>query len=102
MLPTIAAAIFLMAFSSSGKYKKPAKEYWIYVPCTFGYADTSKYVKVFLNSPGDQGCPTGGGRPCIFQEASGSLSTKAGLHTTLQGLGSDVNILAVSLRKKSC
>jgi hypothetical protein len=80
--------------------KKFATDYWVYTQTTTGFADTSKYMKVSLASPGSYACPSGTSRPCVYKEATGTLSTKAGLQADLQALSSDANILDASIRKK--
>ncbi len=75
-------------------------DYWVYNSSTTGFADTAKYIKVTLASPGSQNCPSGNSFPCVYKEASGALSTKEGLHTELQSLGSDSNIRSASIRQK--
>jgi len=99
----VALAVALTAMTSTDSKSEvplPAADYWIYVPTSTNFKDTSKYQKVFLSSPAAQSCPTGTVRPCVYQEASGSLATKADLYTHLQAQANDAAILANSLRKK--
>lgn len=110
MLPMIAAiTAVILAYSTnvfSGSPNQPttntkiATDYWVYVPNTTGFADTSKYIKVTLEDPTDQNCPSGSDRPCVYKEATGSLSNKAGLFSDLQMEGNDANILAASQTTK--
>lgn len=105
-LPVFAVALAVAltfgtsSFSKSDPVKQPPKNYWVYNSLTTGFSDTAEYIMVSLDSEGDQNCPTGSTRPCVYKEATGSISTKAGLHTELQSLSSDANILSASLRKK--
>ena len=110
MIPMIAViAAVILAYSTNvfskpanqaSKNKKIATDYWVYVPNTTGFADTAKYIKVTLDDPSDQNCPSGSDRPCVYREATGTLSTKAGLFNDLQMKGSDPNILAASIKTK--
>ena len=106
MIPMIAViAAVILAYSTNvfskpanqaSKNKKIATDYWVYVPNTTGFADTAKYIKVTLDDPEDESCPSGSSFPCVYKAATGSLSTKAGLYNDLQMEGSDANILAAS------
>lgn len=87
---TVVLAIGTMAFS---KNKNLASNYWVYnSSTTSNFNDTSKYVLVSLISPDDENCQNGDTRPCVYKEAVGSISTKAGLYNQINSL-SDFQIL---------
>lgn len=80
--------------------KNLATNYWVYQPTSTGFKDTAKYTIVSLDAPGDQNCPAGTTRPCVLTAATGSMSTKAQLHTYLQAFTNDAAILAASATQK--
>ena len=93
------AIVLAVGFSS---FTKPAKNvttpYWEYTSNdNSGFTVAAKYSIVQLSSPEEPGCSDAAERPCIYKEATGSLSDAQGLQTDLTSQGSDANVILASI-----
>ncbi len=99
MLPILAVIVGVAAsaFTTKVPDTKLSAEYWVYTSSTnSNFFDGSKYQKITLNDPSDEGCDNVKERPCVLMEVTSSVDTQSELQNYLQNNFANDQQIAIS------